>query len=491
MVVANDNEHSQLWFGGMARVCVDEGTGNSMIESLGGWVERAGGAAERLLEIDLRLGVTGLRRAGKTVFTTAVIEGLRRGGRLPFLDVVSSGRFIGARSRPQPDHDVPRFAIEEHLAALGADEPRWPEATTGVGQARVSVRFRPRSLWRRAVGTHATLNLDIVDYPGEWLLDLSLLDLDFATWSASAIASTERPTGTAASVDWRAWLGTVDPAAAAEEEEARRGAALFTDNLRAARDAGVGVADLRPGRFLEPGDLKDAPLLTFCPLSGPARASGSLWALMAERFEAYKERVVRRFFADHFARIDRQIVLVDVLGALTAGRAAVEDTRRALEMCLEPFRHGSGGPLDRLLGRRIDKVLFAATKVDHVPSSDHRALTRILEGMIADARTAIRFDGAEVETMAIASVKCAETVTVERDGRTLRCVRGVPMGRDRPTVLFPGEFPRDLDPVRVAEAGGLRFIDFRPPAGSTSDPRGLPHIRLDQALNFLIGDRFE
>lgn len=29
----------------------------------------------------------------------------------------------------------------------------------------------------------ATLYLDIVDYPGEWLLDLPLLELDFMTWS--------------------------------------------------------------------------------------------------------------------------------------------------------------------------------------------------------------------------------------------------------------------------------------------------------------------
>ena len=28
------------------------------------------------------------------------------------------------------------------------------------------------------------LDLDIVDYPGEWLLDLTLLRLDYAEWSA-------------------------------------------------------------------------------------------------------------------------------------------------------------------------------------------------------------------------------------------------------------------------------------------------------------------
>ena len=42
---------------------------------------------------------------------------------------------------------------------------------------------------------------------------------------------------------------------------------------------------------------------------------------MAERFERYREEVVRRFYEEHFSRFDRQIVLVDLLGALNAGPA--------------------------------------------------------------------------------------------------------------------------------------------------------------------------
>ena len=57
---------------------------------------------------------------------------------------------------------------------------------------------------------------------------------------------------------------------------------------------------------------------------------GSLWREMERRFEAYKSQVVRPFFRKHFARIDRQVVLVDVLGAIHAGPAALEDLRRRL-----------------------------------------------------------------------------------------------------------------------------------------------------------------
>ena len=38
----------------------------------------------------VRLGVTGLSRAGKTVFITALIHGLTRGGRFPVFEALNS-----------------------------------------------------------------------------------------------------------------------------------------------------------------------------------------------------------------------------------------------------------------------------------------------------------------------------------------------------------------------------------------------------------------
>ena len=51
----------------------------------------------------------------------------------------------------------------------------------------------------------------------------------------------------------------------------------------------------------------------------------------------------RAFYEDHFRWFSRQIVLVDVLRALLAGREAFEDTRLAIEAILQSFRYGSGG----------------------------------------------------------------------------------------------------------------------------------------------------
>ena len=66
----------------------------------------------------LRLGVTGLSRAGKTVFITSLVRNLVSGGRLPFFSAQSEGRLMGAYLQPQPDVTLPRFDYEAQLAAL-------------------------------------------------------------------------------------------------------------------------------------------------------------------------------------------------------------------------------------------------------------------------------------------------------------------------------------------------------------------------------------
>ena len=456
-----------------------------------------------LLESTVRVGVTGLRRAGKTVFVTALVDNLLKAGRLPFLDVMSSGRFQAARLRPQPDPDVPRFDFEGHLAALTGPDTHWPEPTRGIGQMRVSLRYRPDSALKRTVQPMATLNLDLVDYPGEWLLDLPLLRQSFVEWSAQTLDLAARPPRDELSASWRGWLATIDPAASAEEETARRGAALYTDYLHACRRADTLLSLIQPGRFVEPGDMKDAPLLTFCPLHGTQRGRGSLWALMEDRYEAYKTNVVRRFFAEHFSRLDRQIVLIDVLGALNAGPAGMADMKRALELSLEPFRHGSSGWLDWLFGSKIDRVLFAATKADHIHQSSHDRLEAVLNRLVANAARRAKFAGAETRSLAIAALRATREGTIEEGGETLDVIVGTPEDGEvldgttydgkTEIALFPGDLPENPD--SLLEDGNrvhLNFLRFNPPAKLKKNAEGaavLPHIRLDGALEFLLGDR--
>src|ERR1700751_6390664 len=116
----------------------------------------------------VRLGVTGLSRAGKTVFITPLVHGLIRGGRFPVFEPFAKGRIARARLEPQPDDPGPRFDYENHVRTL-IEQRQWPHSTVDISELRLVIDYQ------RQNGAERNLTLDIVDYPGEWLLDLPLL----------------------------------------------------------------------------------------------------------------------------------------------------------------------------------------------------------------------------------------------------------------------------------------------------------------------------
>ncbi len=447
--------------------------------------------AEGVFETTVRLGVTGLSKAGKTVFITSLVHNLMRPARMHGLSAVAEGRFEAALLRPQPDPDVPRFDYETHLAALQSSEPQWPESTRRTSQLRVSIRYRPASFLRRQIRGSATLNLDIVDYPGEWLLDLPLLQIDYGEWCRRVLAGCDQPPRQTLAAEWRRHIDTIDPIAPTDEGAAQRCAQLYTDFLRAARTHPAGLSRLQPGRFVLPGELEGSPALTFCPLKPPPDGRwrrDSLWSLMESRYDAYKERIVRPFFRDHFTKLDRQIVLVDVLRALNVGADSVGDLRLAMGELLACFRPGRNSWLWPILGRRIERVVFAATKADHVPVSQHDRLAGLIGGLLFDPMNRATFQGARVETMALAALRATRDAQAKRKGVMLDCVEGIPTDADAPKVVFPGDLPDRPGDIAANGAAAYRFLSFKPPQQAGADGRGLPHIRLDRAMDFLIGD---
>ena len=449
--------------------------------------------SEAFFEPVIRLGVTGLSRAGKTVFITSLVANLMNRSRMPQLVAAADGTIRAAYLQPQPDDTVPRFDFETHLAALTGPAPHWPESTRSVSELRLSLRVQPSGLVGGLRGPR-TIHLDIVDYPGEWLLDLGLLDKSFEAWSAETLRRIE-PRDSAAA--FRAALAAADPAATLDEPAAKALAAAFTDYLRAARKAGF--SDCTPGRFLLPGDLAGSPVLTFAPLPKPASAPrGSVWREFERRFDAYKREVVKPFFRDHFARIDRQVVLVDALGAIHAGPRAVDDLRLAMTDILSAFRPGRNAFLTQLLlGRRVERILFAATKADHLHHSEHPQLTAIMEAILRDAKDRADFAGARTAAMSIASLRATTEDTVEHQGRTLDVVRGILEKTGKRAAMYPGKLPEDpaqlLSPARTGAETWLdadyAIMSFAPQPLTLKPGEGPPHIRLDRAAEFLFGDR--
>ena len=440
----------------------------------------------------IRLGVTGLSRAGKTVFITALVANLMNRGRMPQLVAAASWAIQTAYLQPQPDDTLPRFNYETYLDQLTSPDPSWPDGTRQISELRLSLRVQPTGLLSGLTGPR-TVHIDIVDYPGEWLLDLGLLDQTYDAWSAAAIARADgRPEG-------GVFLGAmkdIDANGPLDEATAKSLSDKFTNHLHASREAGF--SDCTPGRFLLPGDLAGSPVLTFAPLGSASGKRGTLGCEFARRFESYKRNVVKPFFRDHFSKIDRQVVLVDVLGAIHAGPPAVEDLRNAMAAILGAFRPGRNAFLSRIFkGWRVEKILFAATKADHLHHTQHGQLTAITEALLSNAKDRADFAGATTAAMSIASLRTTVEETVDyRDG-PLNVVRGRLLDNGKQAAFHPGRLPNDpahlLGPARAGAADWLdddyAIMRFAPAPLDLKPGDGPPHIRLDKAAQFLIGDR--
>ncbi len=460
----------------------------------------------------LRLGVTGLAGSGKTVFITSLIHNLIAGGRLPFFSAASEGRIRRAYLDPQPDDAVPRFAYDDNLERLTSDPPRWPESTTRVSQLRFTIEY-DSARWLKGALSQPALTIDIVDYPGEWILDLPLLNYTYEVWSKECLELTQSPARRSHAAGWLKMIGAFDAGQNHDEQKARKAAAAYKDYLAKCRETDPSPSILTPGRFLLPGELVGSPALTYSPLVLPEHGHaprGSLWAMMARRFEAYKTHIVKPFFRDHFARLHRQIVLVDPLAALSEAPEALKDLERVLTDIFYCFRPGRNPWLPLPWQTRIDKILFAATKADHVHHASHDRLTAILSRIMAEAKTHADFRGAEVGTLSLAAVRATREAEAHEDSDILPCIVGVPLPGERvggklfdgkeEYAVFPGDLPDDVE--AALQAGrkaaikpprqNVRFPRFSPPLPVAIRPgpgAALPHIRLDHALEFLLGDR--
>jgi predicted YcjX-like family ATPase len=464
------------------------------------WLADAVNLTELVSGSTVSLAVTGLSRAGKTVFITSLIHNLlsalHNPNRMPLLRVVGEGRLIAARLDGAKAGLLPRFPYLSNIERMAGTPADWPSRTDDISEIGLDIRFVPSGALSRLIGQisgpAATLKLKIVDYPGEWLLDLPLLGQSYAEWSRATLAVWRRGLRAEVAHDFLAFLADHPASEAGSESTAKQAHDLYKAALFVARDQ-HGLSYLQPGRFVCPGALGDVPYLWFSPLDiaegGPV--PGTLGALMQERFEVYKKEVVEQFYATYFRNFGRQIVLVDVLGALLAGREAFDDTRLATEAILESFRYGQRSILSTLLGTGgVEKVLFAATKADHVPDLQRDHLSALLRNVAAVPALEARSHDADIDVMALSAVASTAEGMQEIDGHRMQVVTGRPVGGPTRKNFFAGQVP--IRPPRP-EAWGTPFLNkipvFEPPLIDPAPVDGIPHINLDLALEYLIGDR--
>ncbi|MCY4174387.1 MAG: YcjX family protein [Cyanobacteria bacterium MAG CAR3_bin_5] len=451
----------------------------------------------------IRLGVTGLSRAGKTVFITSLVASLKNSDKMVELVAAREGRIKAANLESHPEGAIPRFPFEDHLrTVVSQDKPAWPEGTKRLSKLRLSLRIhrKPGNLLDRDwLGRpEKTVHLDIIDFPGEWLIDLTMMDKDFASWSVECLEriTFEALDGREEAMNYLKRLKRINTEIKLDEEDAQSLARAFTTYLKVLKKDGY--SRCTPGRFLEPGDLENAAILTFAPLHSRDKAvKESLYKKFESRFEAYKKQVIQPFFGNHLSKIHRQVVLVDVMAAIQAGPGPFEDQRKAMKDILSVFQPGWNLWLTELFqDRKVEKILFAATKADHLHHSQHDKLSTYPDGVLRESVQRADDKGAKTKVMSIAALKVTEEHTLTKDNVEGVCgwqLSGKDDDSSQRWFESPGTLPDIGALLKEATQGEKEwrdgpqsFPEFQPEPRSREQP--LPHIRLDKALEFLIGD---
>lgn len=442
------------------------------------WLRLATEQASRLTGQHLRVGVTGLSAAGKTTFITSLINQLenhQRGllaRRAPF-DRLESVRW-------QRDAVQQPFAYLDALASLAADPARWPESTRDLSRVVIDLRFRPQGLLGTVQGSRS-MRLEILDYPGEWLLDLPLLRIDYGQWCEQMRDWLEAEPRRSLAGPLRDRLMAIDPSAAHDPQVLKELTAEWTGFLRRCRSE-AGLSRNQPGRFLLPGSGVAAEMLEFVPLLSANRhgvgEAGSWWTQCEGRFRYYRDYLVKGFFDEHFSRLDRQVLLVDMLAPMDAGQPALSDLKAALEAVMESFRYGPSSFFERLFKPRISRLAVCATKVDQVVPAQQRAVQQCLEDLITDSLSEVRHGGVSVKGYPLAAVRATR-----QEGEAL--VAGL-VGQSGWVRYQPGNIPDHL-PLDLT-LDGPELLRLRPPPGlHRNEP--FPHYRMDDLLGWVLEGR--
>jgi predicted YcjX-like family ATPase len=361
---------------------------------------------------------------------------------------------------------------------MSGAQSHWPAATDGISHLVLDLDYEVPG---RFMTRRKTLQLDLVDYPGEWLADFPLLSLSYEEWSKRVLAQAQQGPRAEMIGCYRETIEALPWSAG--EEHLEKITRVWADYLALAHSEGLVLN--QPARLLRPANLENSPILRLVPLPAD-KLSYPVADILRKKYAQYIKHAVLPFYKDHFSKLDRQIVLVDILRTLELGSNAYDELMLGLRSVLQVFRYGNGSFFDRLRGHRTSHLLFAATKADHVTRGDRSNLRDMLRKIVrfVDDDNQLRRSVKHTDSIALASVQSTEDrMTVQTPKREV--LYGRPDGRDE-AAWDPGGIPLDIPPDW--NELGFQFLEFQPQAMHEALYEGFPSINLGRALNFLIGE---
>ncbi|MFO0866549.1 MAG: YcjX family protein, partial [Gemmataceae bacterium] len=382
----------------------------------------------------IHIGLTGLSRAGKTVFLTCAAHAFLDGNGDALREFKFHGWKYSAKIVSSPEGTA-RFPYLDYLEGFRKEPPEWPPRTSDdVRELRIRILFVSDDRRRR----DREIELVFVDYPGERLLDVALLETDFDDWSDAVWkVLTSRLGSSAATHEFihcvrsleRDQRGDVD---ALQLDAAK---ARFAAVVRAAHAAKSPIAPIGPIlRQLQGNEELSSP---FFPLNKDDRERlPHLRKVLRAAYSAYCNKDVRPFLKK-IATCSHQIVLVDVLDILRSGIPQFNEVQDQMRRVLECIRQVNDGRWAWLMSRwpfgrpSIRKVSFCATKADQATGDRRENLAILLRELFKQAEVALQFGRRDLrmDFVAFSAHRSTEDVEVQFGGGAVIALRGDAVGQ--------------------------------------------------------------
>lgn len=421
---------------------------------------------ERAVGERVVIGVTGLSRSGKSAFITSFIDqlSLLSTARLAGFGAAVSGRIVSvevARSE-----GFKPFEYQAAKAGLVDTPSKWPVATTAISSTELHIYYK-----HVKTKPAKRLIVELVDYPGELLFDLSMLALDYQQWSQHWLAQHDQ--------DQKKSIVQGFVNLADDANGHRQHFDSFVAVLKQLKESGY--SQVSPGHMLLTPELYRSADKLFVPYVG---TDDALYQQYQQNYERYRANELAFFVEQVFNRQDRQVVLVDLLQSLTKGESVFNDQRQALDLIVGHTLYAKQNRLVNALSPKVSKVVFACSKADQVLSADHDDLRQLLFDVVKATYEKASVEGVSPICEAIAAIRSSNEI----DHRGQRVLAGHALDSgEQLGYVNPGittHIP-DTDEEWAAYTT-WQYKPLAPPVCSIN--RALPHIRIDSVLNHLLED---
>jgi predicted YcjX-like family ATPase len=451
-------------------------------------LDDAGKVVDRAFDKHICIGVTGFSGSGKSTFITSLIHQLRysnEAGLASFL-AAREQRILEVNLLRSQDYDL--FDYQAGIATLSSKPPQWPQPTQSLSSTIVQIVYKRNSVFNRVLGETTTFNIEIRDYPGEWLLDLPLIGQSYLNWCFDQTDLATQDLRKHLLGDLLQQLQTINPFDVFDEAQIKQINQQFKSYLKLCKAEGLTL--IQPGRMLL--EDKHNESIAFFPLLGLhnydkealANASdNSVYKVMSQRYQDYIDSIVKPFNKHFFDDIDRQVVLVDALKVISGGQDNFEDMMLAQSRIMDCYKYGSNNALQKLFSTKIERILFLASKPDRVLASQHENLRSLVNDIIVRTCSQKLRNSIAIDTESACSIRCTQEVNDLLRVTNAAGQRG---------VVDPIPIP-DHIPTKTEWAALKHWIpeELQPPEieGLAKGAR-LPSIRMDKVLTFLLGDKF-